>query len=498
MRRRREVTGVLPADPVGRRPVREPRRATGRRDRRSPAGPTRPASASRTATRSTACSRSAATRPARTTAPGRSRAPTRRSRGGSRERRPVRRRRSTSRAPGQWCGTGWTGQPAVFERGGRTWVVFGAYDRKVHFLDAETGERILPDFPTGDIIKGSVTIDPDGFPLVYTGSRDNYYRVIAIDRDKPTELWKLSADAVTPTHVERRLGRRRPRHRRLPVRGRREQPVPHRQAEPRLRRRRQGDGRAEARVQRARLGRPAAARTSATATSRSRTRSRSTATPSTSPTPAASCRAGTSAALKDGRDARRACSASGPATTPTRRSSSTRQGMLYVGVRVRAPQRRGPSEVGQIMKLDPSKPDNPLVWKHRRPRAHPGRRLGHARAVQGHRHLRHHRRRRARHRPGDRRGALDVPAARRRRGSRRSSSTTCWSSATAPAMLHAYDVADTTTPPKQLWTVDARRLHRVDAGGLEGPHLLRHPGRRRPRHRLTVVASFSVAFLKDP
>lgn len=98
-----------------------------------------------------------------------------------------------------WCGSGWTGQPAVFERAGRTWVVFGAYDRKVHFLDAATGRRILPDFPTGDIIKGSVTADPDGFPLIYVGSRDNYYRVIAIDRGRPTELWRLSASAVSPT-----------------------------------------------------------------------------------------------------------------------------------------------------------------------------------------------------------------------------------------------------------------------------------------------------------
>lgn len=98
-----------------------------------------------------------------------------------------------------WCGSGWTGQPAVFERDGRTWVVFGAYDRAIHFLDATSGERILPDFPTGDIIKGSVTIDPDGYPLVYSGSRDNFYRVIAIDRGKPTELWRLSANAVSPT-----------------------------------------------------------------------------------------------------------------------------------------------------------------------------------------------------------------------------------------------------------------------------------------------------------
>jgi hypothetical protein len=99
-----------------------------------------------------------------------------------------------------WCGSGWTGQPAVFERDGRTWVVFGAYDKAVHFMDGETGEDILPPFPTGDIIKGSVTVDPDGYPLVYTGSRDNYYRVIAIDRGGAAqELWKLSATAVSPT-----------------------------------------------------------------------------------------------------------------------------------------------------------------------------------------------------------------------------------------------------------------------------------------------------------
>ena len=99
-----------------------------------------------------------------------------------------------------WCGSGWTGQPAVFARDGRTWVVFGAYDHAVHFVDAATGEDLLPEFPTGDIIKGSVTIDPDGFPLVYTGSRDNRYRVIAIDGPQPRELWALdAATASGPT-----------------------------------------------------------------------------------------------------------------------------------------------------------------------------------------------------------------------------------------------------------------------------------------------------------
>ncbi len=98
----------------------------------------------------------------------------------------------------EWCGLGWTGQPAVFERAGRTWVVFGAFDGRVHFLDGETGERLLPDFATADIIKGSVTVDPDGYPLVYVGSRDDRLRVLAIDRHRPTELWGLDADDVGP------------------------------------------------------------------------------------------------------------------------------------------------------------------------------------------------------------------------------------------------------------------------------------------------------------
>ena len=96
-----------------------------------------------------------------------------------------------------WCGTGWVGQPAVFERDGRTWVVFGAYDYQFHFLDAATGTPILAPFPTGDIAKGTVTVDPDGFPLVYGGSRDNKLRVLAIDRPEAVELWALdSTDAA--------------------------------------------------------------------------------------------------------------------------------------------------------------------------------------------------------------------------------------------------------------------------------------------------------------
>lgn len=98
-----------------------------------------------------------------------------------------------------WCGNGWTGQASVVARRDGDEVIFGAYDRQIHFLDGATGRERRPSFPTGDIIKGSVSVDPDGFPLLYSGSRDNYFRVIALDRARPIELWRLSAaDAPRP------------------------------------------------------------------------------------------------------------------------------------------------------------------------------------------------------------------------------------------------------------------------------------------------------------
>jgi len=112
--------------------------------------------------------------------------------------------------PKNWCGSGWTGQPTVFRPPDGTpsdspgdsdqWsVAFGGYNRKVNFLDPATGAEVYPAYATQDIIKGSITIDPDGFPLMYTGSRDNNFHVVAIDRPNPEALWKLDAETVQPT-----------------------------------------------------------------------------------------------------------------------------------------------------------------------------------------------------------------------------------------------------------------------------------------------------------
>jgi outer membrane protein assembly factor BamB len=58
---------------------------------------------------------------------------------------------------------------------------------------------MLPPLQTLDLAKGSATTDPDGYPLYYGGSRDNYLRVMALDRPEPTVLWQLNADTSVPS-----------------------------------------------------------------------------------------------------------------------------------------------------------------------------------------------------------------------------------------------------------------------------------------------------------
>jgi outer membrane protein assembly factor BamB len=102
-------------------------------------------------------------------------------------------------ASSQWCGTGWTGQPNVIQQpDGTVEVREGAYDGHYHFVNGKTGAPLRPDLVTRDLAKGSATSDPNGYPLFYGGSRDNYLRVVALDRAEPTVLWEVNADISAP------------------------------------------------------------------------------------------------------------------------------------------------------------------------------------------------------------------------------------------------------------------------------------------------------------
>jgi PQQ-like domain len=98
----------------------------------------------------------------------------------------------------EWCGTGWTGQPNVVPWRDTMQIRIGAFDDAYHFLDAGTGQPDYAPFMTGDLAKGSATTDAEGYPLYYAGSRDDLLRIIATDRPVPTELARFDSHTTVP------------------------------------------------------------------------------------------------------------------------------------------------------------------------------------------------------------------------------------------------------------------------------------------------------------
>lgn len=85
-----------------------------------------------------------------------------------------------------WTGVGWTGQASVVqwsdelrnmmninpgkkEKKDLKEVIYAALDGKIHFLDLEDGEKTRNPIQVGNSHKGSVSIDPRGYPLLYAG-----------------------------------------------------------------------------------------------------------------------------------------------------------------------------------------------------------------------------------------------------------------------------------------------------------------------------------------
>ena len=90
-----------------------------------------------------------------------------------------------------WTGVGWVGQPGIIKwddsvrphlnindakRGKEELVevIYGTMDGKVYFFDLEDGKFTRPPIVIGEPIKGSVTVDPRGYPLLYVGQGVNY------------------------------------------------------------------------------------------------------------------------------------------------------------------------------------------------------------------------------------------------------------------------------------------------------------------------------------
>lgn len=94
---------------------------------------------------------------------------------------------ATGQSKAPWFGgSGWTGQSAIVkwpavvrhsmtklgalrQKDGLVEVIQGSLDGHVHFIDLETGQRTRPAIDTGNPIKGSVSLDPRGYPLLFVG-----------------------------------------------------------------------------------------------------------------------------------------------------------------------------------------------------------------------------------------------------------------------------------------------------------------------------------------
>ena len=85
-----------------------------------------------------------------------------------------------------WTGVGWSGQPSIVrwnpdikkmmninpEKKGKDAlkeIIYGALDGKIHFLDLDDGKQTRKPINIGFPLKGSISVDPRGYPLLYTG-----------------------------------------------------------------------------------------------------------------------------------------------------------------------------------------------------------------------------------------------------------------------------------------------------------------------------------------
>lgn len=113
---------------------------------------------------------------------------------------------------GTWTGTGWTGMPIIVEWPEKTRrilgikqefkdkeqlkeVIYPAMDGYIHFLELESGRRTREPIKLGVVTKGTASLDPRGYPLLYTGqgipdtSGGSWFRIV--DLIKNEVIWKF-------------------------------------------------------------------------------------------------------------------------------------------------------------------------------------------------------------------------------------------------------------------------------------------------------------------
>ncbi len=108
---------------------------------------------------------------------------------------------------GVWAGIGWTGMPLIVQwddtvrpflgvydefktKEGFTEVIYPAMDGNIYFKELSTGKNTRAPLHLGVVTKGTATLDPRGYPLLYTGqgimstsdegTRGAWFRVVSL------------------------------------------------------------------------------------------------------------------------------------------------------------------------------------------------------------------------------------------------------------------------------------------------------------------------------
>lgn len=124
-----------------------------------------------------------------------------------------------------WGGNGWTGQPLVVKwpdktrenmkniydkfktKAGLTEVIICSLDGNIYFEELETGEKTRDPIKIGAPTKGTASLDPRGYPILYVGQglnstgsdtecNDMYFRIYSLIDGK--ELYKFGAPSADP------------------------------------------------------------------------------------------------------------------------------------------------------------------------------------------------------------------------------------------------------------------------------------------------------------
>ncbi|HAL74373.1 MAG TPA: pyrrolo-quinoline quinone [Clostridiales bacterium] len=117
-----------------------------------------------------------------------------------------------------WTGTGWTGQPLLVQwdddirqlmninaekkaKAGLIEVIYATLDGKIYFFDIDDGQPTRHPINIGAPIKGTPTVDPRGYPILYVGQGDENTNVDSIGFrifnliDQSLLLYRKTADA---------------------------------------------------------------------------------------------------------------------------------------------------------------------------------------------------------------------------------------------------------------------------------------------------------------